>query len=159
MTRRRALLTCSLLALAVLFLVLLPYSFRYIDFVEVATVGRHTYALGTRQGSVFFVRDSFLGVRKRPSRWMHTPLRQPKPSVLPELPGRSFLGFRAHSNAGQSWLAIPLWLPAILLLLLAWRLRRWAPPPRGFCRHCGYDLRASPDRCPECGSMPPAQGC
>jgi hypothetical protein len=54
---------------------------------------------------------------------------------------------------------VPYW--SLLLLtaipMLAWlkvTLRTWSRRGRGCCEACGYDLRATQGRCPECGSVP-----
>lgn len=46
---------------------------------------------------------------------------------------------------------ILLFLPLPLALCLA-SVVRWLRPPKTGCHVCGYDLRATPDRCPECGT-------
>lgn len=59
-------------------------------------------------------------------------------------------------------LVVPYWfgalfvtIPIALCLRRLKRLRRLARV--GYCQKCGYDLRATPDRCPECGMVTTAQ--
>ena len=73
----------------------------------------------------------------------------------------SVLGFTVGSGASGAGakfvFAIPLWFVGVAFgspLMLLWLLRRRAKrrPGTNLCENCGYDLRATPERCPECGT-------
>ena len=56
-------------------------------------------------------------------------------------------------------LTAPLWfvfgaLAVLPALTMRSAVRKRARRMNGLCPTCGYDLRATPDRCPECGKIP-----
>lgn len=68
----------------------------------------------------------------------------------------------ATCNLILSGVGVPFWAVAVLtgMLPVSWLLRHARRRQlrgriaQGLCPQCGYDLRASPDRCPECGVVP-----
>jgi hypothetical protein len=72
--------------------------------------------------------------------------------------------YNGSSGGGDEW---GIWfspgsLALMLLVLPGLWLRRYARQrsrhDRGLCPTCGYDLRATPERCPECGTAVKAAG-
>jgi len=98
---------------------------------------------------------------------MSDPAEEPTTSNAFRLTGRQWMGF-GYSNHTSSveritGLSVPSWFLVVLFAAvpLRWFVlrRRRATRPPGACATCGYDLRATPDRCPECGSVPqPIEG-
>jgi hypothetical protein len=77
--------------------------------------------------------------------------------------GTEYLGFgwsRINSvNKSGFALMVPAWGLCVLFtvipgLWICLRLKRFKPDGLPRCVVCGYDLRATPDRCPECGTVP-----
>jgi hypothetical protein len=97
-----------------------------------------------------------------PSRYPYAGASGIRPAFM-----RALGGFQLHHErevdrtSYHRWLNLvaPHWALASVTLLtpLVWayryqRLRRRVA--KCICAHCGYDLRATPDRCPECGAVP-----
>jgi hypothetical protein len=64
--------------------------------------------------------------------------------------------FDGTIQRGENAVPLGYLVVAFLALPLTWAWRH--PRPIGFalglCPSCGYDVRATPDRCPECGTIP-----
>jgi hypothetical protein len=63
------------------------------------------------------------------------------------------VNYRELSVTTPFWLLVLLSLIPPALWLAARRRRQRLAIAAGMCPQCGYDLRASPDRCPECGTQ------
>src|SRR4051794_11228547 len=63
-----------------------------------------------------------------------------------------FLNYLLYAATAFFWISFLLFTIAVVRWInVRDRIRA------GLCATCGYDLRASPDRCPECGTTPAAK--
>jgi hypothetical protein len=126
-------------------------------------------SISTAPGEIVFIRTNAwaLGIMSKepPKGWHRTTSQyasmpaQFAPKEFPVFSVRFVWQRVAPPFGGEPGLiiALPTWVPFLLLSIVAvvpavrpWRRHRRRK--RGLCEKCGYDLRASPERCPECGT-------
>jgi hypothetical protein len=137
------------------------------DSMDADRLGRSAYSIAFEHGVITF---RYLHVRAAADapanfkRYFQSPA-QPALTVRHDyypaswgLQRWSFRWTRSHAPyvGGRFQVAAPCWVIFLLTaiapgLWLRQRVRRRTTLGLGFCDACGYDLRASPDRCPECG--------
>jgi hypothetical protein len=121
----------------------------------------HRYSLASYLGTIEIFRETLRPPSDAP-RWSSDRLDGAASSELRrELRQETaFLSFGYRTTGVRQQMLIvhvPYWSVGVILALLPtlWTLRRRAGKHRnGRCIVCGYDLRATPDRCPECGAVP-----
>jgi hypothetical protein len=89
-----------------------------------------------------------------------------KPTTDLRFAGAAYLVGEEHffgATFSYHFLIVPLWQLVLLFTILPavrffnWRRRRLLAHRlrAGLCPNCGYDMRATPDQCPECGRSVP----
>jgi hypothetical protein len=151
---RKALLPLSLL-ICMAAPVLWVRSYWRSDRIEFA-VAHHLMQLEAGTGYAGFTFYNFwCGDRLRwPEYTSHKIMPDDDPLYLP------VIYFYRQSYGHDFHVYLPYWLVlmislAVFTACMVLRNKRLALAHRGLCTVCGYDLRASPDRCPECGTMTP----
>jgi hypothetical protein len=122
--------------------------------VRERVIGRHRWSVAADKGALRVWRTP-----ADPASVYQPPVTSPPQNVSRDTYGLGGFTFERTGyplNTVQA--AVPLWaatlvtaLPPLLWLTAAIRRARRKPP--GHCRRCGYDLRATPERCPECGTI------
>lgn len=140
----------SLLLLAATF-VLWVRSYWSCDVVSYATTdGRRMYVAACSMGEFRCgLLKGFFGLRFRGLQVQTDP---------PELLSQALRPFGFDGTREATSVVLPAWFWAMTLAMLptiwwrSWYLTR-RKRQLGCCPTCGYDLRATPDRCPECGTL------
>jgi hypothetical protein len=111
--------------------------------------------VGTKQGVLMWARASmYIGDDEPLDLLLENP--PPRNKTL-----RNCFGFRFdfidHGDLRVRGADVPLWSLALAAGVLptyafAIQRRHTSRRIRGLCSRCGYDLRATPERCPECGT-------
>ena len=142
--------TITRVAIATFLLVMLAFSFLWVrglfakDSAIVHIFGREIVAIS-------YPHHLFLSLQD-------LAVDQPKFQTLPAIPTRlDYLDLRVERTSTSWALWLPHWIPilflsAVPLWQLGTSLRIRRRISQHACVHCGYDLRASTDRCPECGA-------
>jgi hypothetical protein len=151
-------------------------SYWYYDSVIRKSLDRDVYSIGSSAGEVYLKHspnNNGIAPEGRISFWRHKPavifqVQPPAISSPDHVVKRDIQwlhgGFGYFSQAvytqydrliyGSTVVVFPHWLVFLLLNVLPvwWFLSRRKSSP-DHCQTCGYDLRATPERCPECGTV------
>lgn len=159
--------------LALLALAIVTYRYEFLVAETRSSTGRSMtqLKLSMARGSLYFDGPFYLPPDLKPSEVQHASWHVQWSPVedaiaLDAQLDPAHLHFLGVGRAIGGGTIIPLWMPHLLLSAPPlWCVARWLQSRQKRrligqqrCPRCGYDLRATPDRCPECGAVPEVKG-